>query len=224
MSLPAIFRLKPPARETLADTIAESLRNAIFGGQLTPGQRLAEGQLASSLKVSRAPVREALAVLEQEGLVIRGPSGATTVAHLSRQDAEEICSLRAPLETLALQLAIAKGTETDWAKLADNIRATAKISDPQELAQLDLEFHEHILRAADHARLLSAWRDLASQIRLIMVQRNLADAGSPRSTVQGHNELLKAIQSRDASGAVAILEYHLKRQYDWIMNSFAEIS
>jgi DNA-binding GntR family transcriptional regulator len=222
MSQLASLTLKPATRQTLADSITESLRDAIFGGLFKPGQRLAEAQLATSLKVSRAPVREALASLEQEGLVNRTPSGGTTVAHLSRHDIEEICTLRQPLEVLAVRLAVVRGSDDDWAGLAANIRATEKITDPQQLAQMDLEFHEGIVRAAGHGRLLSSWLNLRSQIRLIMVQRNLTDADSRRGTVQGHQELFKAIRAGDADGAVAVLEHHLRRQHEWIVNSSAD--
>ena len=214
--------LRPTLRQTLADSIAESIRDAIFGGHFEPGQRLAEAQLARKLKVSRAPVREALASLEQEGLVSRTAGGGTTVARLSRTDVEEICSLRAPLEALAVRLAIARGSGRHWAELAANIQATERINDPQQLAQKDLEFHETIVRAAEHSRLLASWLNLRSQIRLIMVQRNLTDADSRRGTVQGHRELLEALQARDAASAVAVLEHHLQRQYDWIIKSFAD--
>jgi DNA-binding GntR family transcriptional regulator len=224
MSETSVFALmRLPARQTLATGVTDSLRAAIFGGLFQPGQRLAEGKLATSLKVSRAPVREALAWLEQEGLIRRMPSGGTTVTSLSRGDVEEICSLRAPLEALALRLAIAKGDEDRWAELADNTRASEETSDPRELAQLDLAFHEALVRAADHNRLLASWLTLRSQIRLIMVQRNLADADSRRATVEGHKGLLRAIQAGDTTRAVAILEYHLQRQYDWIIDSFAEM-
>src|SRR5438132_8027075 len=121
------FNLALPTRRTLADSIARSLRDAILGGQLSSGQRLAEGQLAGNLKVSRAPVREALASLEQEGLVSRTPNGATSVTHLSRNDVEEICSLRLPLEVLAVRLAITRGAAADWSGLADNIRLTEEM-------------------------------------------------------------------------------------------------
>src|SRR5580700_3667557 len=113
--------LKPATRQNLSDSITDSLRDAIFGGHFRPGQRLAEAQLATSLKVSRAPVREALSFLEQEGLVSRMPSGGTTVSHLSRQDVDEICTLRAPLEVLAVRLAIAHGTDDTWAQLKANL-------------------------------------------------------------------------------------------------------
>ncbi len=222
MSQVAMIVLRPATRQTLADSIAESLRDAIFGGLFKPGQRLAEAQLANSLKVSRGPVREALASLEQEGLVGRTTSGAAIVTQLSRRDGEEICTLRLPLEILAVQLAIVKGTEVDWAMMEENVRTTERVHDPQVLAQYDLEFHEKIVRAADHRRLLTSWLNLRSQIRLIMVQRNLKDADSRRGTVHGHKELLNALVDRDQVGAVTVLQHHLHKQYDWIMNSFID--
>jgi DNA-binding GntR family transcriptional regulator len=222
MSDVASLILKPATRQTLADSITSSIRDAIFGGQFRPGQRLPEGQLAKSLKVSRAPVREALTYLEQEGLVSRTAGGGSKVSRLSRLDVEEICSLRSPLELLAASLASGKGTEPHWQNLAANIRETEGITDPRQLAQRDLEFHELIVRAADHGRLLASWLNLRSQIRLIMVQRNLTDADSRQGTVQGHKELLQKLESHDAAGAVAVLEHHLNRQYEWLMNGYAE--
>ncbi|MDR3636504.1 MAG: GntR family transcriptional regulator [Isosphaeraceae bacterium] len=222
MSGAAIFNLKPAVRQTLGDSVADSIRDAIFGGLIKPGQRLAESQIASTFKVSRAPVRDAFASLEKEGLVSREANGGTTVAQLSRQDIEEICTLRLPLEALAVQRAVQHGKEDDWARLENNIRTTEKVTSPQELAQMDLDFHETIVKAANHVRLLSNWLNLRSQIQLIMVQRNLADDGSRRGTVQGHKELLKALRARDEAQAVALLELHLKRQHDWVVSSFAE--
>jgi DNA-binding GntR family transcriptional regulator len=220
MSEGAAFSLKPATRKTLGDSVAESIRQAIFGGHFKPGQRLAESQIASTLKVSRAPVRDAFASLEQEGLVSRATNGGTIVTHLSRKDVEEICTLRQPLELLALRRAAQNGTAELWSQLAGNIQATENLSDPQELAEIDLDFHEAIFRAAGHARLLSSWVNLRSQIRLIMVQRNLTDEAARGGTVQGHKELLKAIQARDEAGAVALLERHLQRQYEWVIGSF----
>jgi DNA-binding GntR family transcriptional regulator len=220
MSEAAAIVLKPATRQNLSGSITDSLRDAIFGGLFQPGQRLPEAQLATSLKVSRAPVREALTFLEQEGLVSRTPSGGTTVSHLSRKDVDEICTLRVPLEALAVQMAIANGTESDWASLTANLKATEKVNDPGQLAQLDLEFHEVIVRAANHGRLLSSWLNLRSQIRLIMVQRNQADATSREGTVHGHRELFDVIQAGDADRAVTLLKYHLNAQHEWFIKSF----
>jgi DNA-binding GntR family transcriptional regulator len=218
----AFLNSKPVSRQTLGDSVADLLRDAIFGGRVKPGQRLAEGQIAKSLKVSRAPVRDALAGLEREGLVHRAANGGTTVTRLTLKDVDEICTLRLFLELLAIRRVIRYGTEGDWAQLADNIRHTENVGDPQELAQLDLDFHEAIVQLSGHARLLSTWLTMRSQVRLIMIQRNLSDEGSRQGTVHGHEELLKALRNRDEAAARACLERNLQNQYDWIARSYSE--
>jgi DNA-binding GntR family transcriptional regulator len=217
------FALKPTARQTLGENVADSLREAIFGGLFKPGQRLAEASIASRLKVSRAPVREALASLEQEGLVSRATNRGTTVISLLRKDVEEICSLRLPLEILAVQQAIQHGTGESWAKLVANVRETEQARTPEQLTTLDLEFHELLVRAARHGRLLNTWLGLRSQIRLLMMSRNLSDVDSHRGTVQGHKELLEAIRVRDTARSVELVAAHHQQQYDWFIEGFDEV-
>src|ERR1700682_5240471 len=95
--------LVPPSKHTLAEDIVDRLREAIYSGQLPPNKRLREEVLASFLGLSRGPVREALAQLEREGLVIRQPNRGATVARLSLEDLEEVYSLRLALEQLAVR-------------------------------------------------------------------------------------------------------------------------
>jgi DNA-binding GntR family transcriptional regulator len=216
------FFLRPPSRQTLTETITESLREAIFCRGFHPGQRVAEAQLAKRLEVSRAPIREALAVLEQEGLVRRTPAG-TFVTELSHADVLEICTLRHALELLAMRLALAQSDATWRDSLADNIERTREAVDPTQLARLDLEFHEIIVRAAHHQRLLSSWLKLRSQVRLIMTQRNLTDARSRAGTIRAHGELLAAMGAKDIALPVTLLERHLQSQCEWIMGSFDEV-
>ncbi len=82
----------------------------MIGGVFSPGERIAEAQLAKRLEVSRAPIREALAVMEHEGLVCRTAAG-TFVTQLSRADVVEICTLRQALELLAMRLALHNPTQ-----------------------------------------------------------------------------------------------------------------
>src|SRR5258706_1103397 len=98
--------LVPPQRRSLAEDIVDRLREAIYSGQLTPNERLREEVLADFLRVSRGPIREALSQLEREGLVIKEPNKGATVARLSRQDLDEVYSLRLALEQLAIQQAV----------------------------------------------------------------------------------------------------------------------
>lgn len=211
---------KPPARQTLGDGVAEIIREAIFRGTFKPGQRLPEAKIAASLRVSRAPVRDALVGLEQEGIVHRAANGGTVVAVLSKDDVEEICSLRQPLEVLAVQRAARLGIDDDWSRLAAIIRSTENAQSAEELTGLDLQFHEAIVRAARHGRLLLDWLRLASQIRLVMIARNIRDDDSRRGTVEMHAELLAALRARDEKAAVALIEQGLRAQYEWVIRNF----
>jgi DNA-binding GntR family transcriptional regulator len=219
----AVLTLRPATRQTLGANVADSLREAIFGGLFKPGQRLAEASIAGTLKVSRAPVREALASLVQEGLLSRTTSRGIAVTNLSRQDVEEICSLRLPLEILAVQQAIQHGTGDHWAQLAANVRETDKARSPDQLATLDLQFHDTLMRAAGHGRLLNTWLGLRSQIRLLMMRRNLSDAESHRATVHCHKELLLAIQARDLARAIELVKAHHQSQYNWLIEGFDRV-
>jgi GntR family transcriptional regulator of gluconate operon len=189
-------------------------------GVFKPGQRLPEAKIASSLQVSRAPVRDALVSLEQEGLVDRTASGGSVVCNLTREDVEEICTLRMSLETLAVERLARLGALQDWQKLRAIVRNTEHAAGPQELARVDLEFHEAIVRGARHRRLLANWLNLKSQILLIMVQRNLTDHDSPRGTVLGHSDLLTALEARNTKSAAGLLHSHLQGQRDWVLGSF----
>jgi DNA-binding GntR family transcriptional regulator len=211
---------RAPARQTLGDGVAELIRDAIFRGTFKPGQRLPEAKIAASLRVSRAPVRDALVGLEQEGIVHRMASGGTVVATLSKHDVEEICSLRQPLEVLAAQRAARLGAADDWERLAAIIRSTENAQSAEELTGLDLQFHEAIVRAARHGRLLADWLRLASQIRLVMIARNIRDDDSRRGTVEMHAELLAALRARNEAAAVAMIEQGLQAQYEWVIHNF----
>jgi DNA-binding GntR family transcriptional regulator len=217
------FVLKPTVRQTLGESIADSLREAILGGHFRPGQRLAEASIAGTLKVSRAPVREALASLEQEGLVLRSVNRGAAVICPARRDVEEICSLRLPLEVLAVREAIQNGTEEHWSVLEANIRETESARSPEALATLDLEFHDALIRAAGHRRLQAAWQSLRSQIHLLMRRRNLEDVESHRATIRSHEALLRALRRRDAAQAVELVERHHQKQYAWLIEGYDEV-
>jgi DNA-binding GntR family transcriptional regulator len=220
--MPAVADLLLPAapRVSLADSVADSLREAIFRGQLTPEQRLSEAQIAASMRVSRAPVRDALAQLEQEGLLTRPAGRGVVVRLLAHQDVDEICSLRLALESLALQRAVRFATPEDFAQMADAVEAARHPPGPAELAGADLRFHEAIVRAARHERLFAGWWNLRSQIRLLLIQRNLADASTLRGTAPSHAAVLKAIRARDERRALALLREQLEDQYTWFLNTF----
>lgn len=147
-------------RKSLRSEIHDSLRNAIVKGVFKPGERIVESQIARSMGVSQAPVREALRELEQAGLVVSYPSRGAYVRKLTMKDIQEIYSLRAVLERFAVQLRIEEYEDEDFAKLesfVDGMVEGARNEDTEAFVEQDFEFHSYICRKAGHALLYKTW-------------------------------------------------------------------
>jgi DNA-binding GntR family transcriptional regulator len=216
--------LTPPASRSLGDDIASRLRAAILAGHFEPGERLGEERLARLMNVSRGPIREALALLEREGLVVSQRNKGAFVAQLSSQDLDELYTLRRAIETLALELAVDRATDTDLAALGaviDRIAAETRdgISE-QAAAELDLQFHDHLYEAAHHRRLWETWQTIRPQIHILLLNRNVADDDFRAMAVDAHALILDAIRQRDRDRAVAVLHDHLAGSYERVRRSY----
>lgn len=206
------LRLKPARKTTLKEGVTDSLRSAIFDRTLRPGQHIPESQIADTLGVSRAPVRDALAVLAHEGLVERHDRGAV-VTQLSRADLEEITSLRLALESLAIRLSVRNATDAQLDELVKNVRQTGRVRARREAGELDLDFHELLVRTANHRRLLECWLSLRSQIRLLLLQMAREDDDFAQHAAAAHGELIQAVRERDELKALALLERQLENTH-----------
>jgi DNA-binding GntR family transcriptional regulator len=209
----------PAMKQTLTESVAASLRSAILVRHLKPGQRIPEAQIATKMGVSRAPVRDALAVLLQEGLVHRDDRGMSVIL-LTKTDVDEISSLRLALETSAVSQAVRNATDEDFARLKANIERTTRAKAEDEAGELDLEFHELLVRSAKNKRLLTVWLSLQSQIRLILRQMVEEDAEYPKHTADAHHEFLELLIARDESKAVSLLERHLECTHQKVAEHF----
>jgi DNA-binding GntR family transcriptional regulator len=206
------------SRPSLADGVAEQIRGAILRAELPEGAPIAEAQLAGRLGTSRGPVREALFQLEREGLVVFSEKGRCRVRTLSPADFEELSTLRLSLETMSAGLAAERLTPADVAALEDNLRRCEKAATLEDLCHLDIEFHDLVVQAARHERLLICWRTIVRQVEWWLVRnyRQLnAKAGTTRPLVmRGQRDLYKAIRSGDPKKAVAELTAHIGRWRD----------
>lgn len=214
----------PPARESLAQKVVEQLREAILHSQFAPGEQLRETMLAEFFHVSRGPIREALAQLEREGLVLMRPNRTAVVARLTRQDFEEVYSLRLALERLAVQYAIRNATPADYDRMQRLVQTMVDqvqrgISE-KDAADLDLQFHDLLYQASRHKRLQACWADLRPQIYIFLLSRNVAH---PDFAVQmvGHQNIINILRSGDENQAVQCIEQHIKAAYDRIIKSYA---
>jgi DNA-binding GntR family transcriptional regulator len=220
--------LSPPVKRTLSDEVVERLRRAILSGQLSPDEPLRESVLAESMKVSRGPIREALGRLEREGLVINRSNGRSFVARLSRQDLDEVYSLRRVLERFAVECACQRATPTDLAEMQAVVdEMAARIQQgitEQEAAELDLRFHDVLYRASRHQRLMSYWTTLRPQIYVFLLSRNVASPDFREATVQGHQQILDAIRDCDEARAHSLIEGHLDFAYNRVIGSYSQSS
>jgi DNA-binding GntR family transcriptional regulator len=216
-------QLTPAVKRSLADEVADRLRAAIFHGAFRPGDPLREEQLATMLDVSRGPVREALIQLERERLVLVRRNRGASVARLSRDDVDEVYSLRLALERLAVQRAVLYAGETDFAALRTILTgfevSLSRGPSEEEIADLDVRFHDVVFRAARHQRLYECWSTLRSQIYIFLLSRNVANPDFREVTLTGHTDLLTVLQARDETRAAQVLEEHLRGAYDRIITA-----
>lgn len=198
----------PPALSTL---IADRLREMITSGELAPGERLKEAELANSMTVSRGPVREAISLLGREGLVESQRHRGARVITLSYADIEEIYSMRLAIERLAMERCAER---LDAALLAEldaviaQMRALPAAASDNEHVRLDLEFHDLIYAAADHSRLQRTWDMLRSQVSIFLNART--DRSEFRSKLHvEHQEMRDVLATGDQQAAVRSIEKHI---------------
>jgi DNA-binding GntR family transcriptional regulator len=195
---------------TLQDLTTDGLRAAILNGQFGPGARLGHDELARQFGVSRMPVRQALRVLESEGLVTLRPHRGAVVVALRPEEVTQIFEVRAMLEARAAELAAPNLTDADLALLRGFVEAMEHAgTDVEHWLELNLRFHTAIYPA-------SGWRHLCA---LIATQRNvvqpylrLATTFLSRATTaqEEHRGILAAAEARDGPRLAALTVEHLR--------------
>lgn len=212
--------------EALAERVSQGLRDSIVSGALRPGERLVEDRLATQMGVSRAPVREALLVLQREGLVTSLPRRGVIVATLTKQDVQEIYGLRSALECQAGRGACRRITADDGDELVSLANAMSQSDvisgDCQKVAAMDLAFHRKVFEICGNRRLLATWLDLLSQVRLL--QRHvLATHGLEIGDMaRNHIAIVEALRSGDPDRAERCLRDHIEETAHEAFESFPD--
>ncbi|THV34682.1 GntR family transcriptional regulator [Glycomyces buryatensis] len=205
------FPSEPATTPAISTLIADRLREMITRGVLAPGERLKEVELAESMSVSRGPVREAISILERDGLIESQRHRGARVITLTYDDIEEVYSLRIAIERLAMERCAARFTDetlTAMDEVIDRMKELAGTTDGEDHVALDLEFHDLVYEAADHARLQRTWALLRSQVAMFLNART--DREDFRSSAwKEHAELRDVLASGDAPASVAAIEKHI---------------
>ena len=205
----------------LRDVVFNTLRQAIIKGDLKPGERLLEIQLADKLGVSRTPVREAIRKLELEGLVTMVPRRGTTVLGITKKHLKDVLEIRSALEELALELACRRITTEQYEEL---VRLEALLEAKQdsdnafELSDIDEKFHEQIYQATNNPRLVQLLANLREQMYRFRLEYMKAKDKRPR-LIQEHQQIIKALKNKDSKAGRKAIYDHIVNQANAILST-----
>lgn len=204
----------------LRDVVFNTLRQAILRGELKPGERLMEIQLANKLGVSRTPIREALRKLELEGLVNMVPRKGAEVADITEKSLRDVLEVRKALEELSVQLACEKITEEEIEELkraAERFKDTLDDQDVTKIAEADVAFHDIIYTATDNQKLILLLNNLREQMYRYRVEYLKKEEAYPQLIAE-HEELIDNISKRNKEEATRIMCEHIDNQVATVIN------
>jgi DNA-binding GntR family transcriptional regulator len=210
------LQLNSNAYLPLRDVVFGTLREAILKGDLKPGERLMELQLAQKLGVSRTPIREAIRMLEQEGLAVTIPRKGAEVAKMTEKDMEDVLQIREALEILAGRLATEKMTLEQLERLKEGLaafEAALQTGDVKEIAQTDIDFHDIIYQAADNSKLVGMLNNLREQIYRYRVEYLKEGSSYPR-LLREHRLIIEGLEKRDKEYVSTMMQKHMDNQAD----------
>ena len=182
--------------KSLRDQVADILRDEILSVRLKPGSILNEKVLAERLNVSKTPVREALALLDHEGLVQTLPRKGYFVTPVTIQDISDAFGLRIILECAAAEMAATKINDEDIEELSKLSSEYDSTENTNERIKVNLRFHHYIARLSGNERLAS----LVKQLHLDMERMNVFGF-----RISGHEKLLSAFRQRDPKRAAEVM-------------------
>jgi DNA-binding GntR family transcriptional regulator len=220
--VPKVFAVEAPLSRPASAIAAAVIREAIVDGRLGPGMRLKEEQLASELGISRTPIREALLLLQAEGLVEAVPNRGAFVRAFEANDLWDMYELRAVLEGHAARRAAERITDEELIELRascerfDELVLRANPPDAeliQELVRENLQFHEIVLAAADSERLAGMVRQVVVA-PLVYKSYVWYSPDQARASAYAHRQLVNAFEQHDSERAELLMREHVYEARD----------
>ena len=209
MQLDILLHRLPPRRKLAThEMVAEVLREAITTGHLRASEPLPQDEIASQLKVSHIPVREALRQLQSEGLVTYQPNRGATVSALNAGEIREIYEIRAILETAAIRDATARLTEAELDQAALILDTAERATDGAAWGSHDVDFHELVYHLGSRPRLKELIAGLLRRVDRYWLMHGLMLTHRLEFEAE-HRALLAALRARDPEAAAGLLEAHL---------------
>jgi DNA-binding GntR family transcriptional regulator len=215
---------RAPLTKSASAVATELIRAAILDGRLEPGRRLKEEELARELGISRTPVREALLVLQTEGLLESAPNRGATVRSYEAEDLDDLYQLRAVLEGFAARRAALRISEDGIERLRESCERFVVLRDGDDIADLveeNLFFHTTILEAAGSERLAQMVRKV---IEVPLVYRSYFWYSPEQKLISEHyhRQLTSAFAARDAERAELVMKEHVLEARDFLVAKVKE--
>ncbi|MDW0112460.1 GntR family transcriptional regulator [Sporosarcina saromensis] len=208
-------------KTTLKEQVYEYLKNAITTGEIGPGDRLIEEKVSETLQVSRSPIREAVRMLEKDGLLNVHGSGGVTVVNPTVEDYRNLYETRVEMESLAAYYAAQRRTDKELAEMQEFIVEMQKnVTDNHNvkgMLQVNFSFHEAIVRASQNPFLIS----MTLQLRGVnSFYRKAILEGNPshmREALQDHLDIFQAIDRQQQDEARESMRRHIERDFQSFM-------
>jgi DNA-binding GntR family transcriptional regulator len=193
--------------QTLREKILDTIREAILNGELKPGGKVAEPELAERFGISRTPIREAFRQLESEGYLTVVPRKGAVVTALSERAVEEFYAIKSILEGYAAQISTDNMTEKDIAKLEtlnDRLRILAEQGDVKTFFKIHNEFHDVFINASGNEKLAEIIHQMLLRFNRFRLA-SIALPGRMEMSVKEHDALIKAFRRKDGAAADALV-------------------
>ncbi|MCR6544559.1 GntR family transcriptional regulator [Dehalobacterium formicoaceticum] len=207
-------------KKSLSDIVVSYVKNRILSGSLKSGDKLIESEISSELKISRAPVREAMRILNEQGSVSFSPRKGNQVLEMSPKEILEIFEIRISLEIQVLNILVTQNIlqEGDYQKL-ENL--TLQLLDGEQLCSkdeervfllntLDLSFHRYLWNASESRRRMQILEGLFYQLLLVMNQ-NIVSLGSFEEKAQEHLRIINALKTKQLPIVLEEFQHHMHK-------------
>jgi DNA-binding GntR family transcriptional regulator len=203
-------RRKPIERhQTLREKILETIRDAILKGNMKPGERVSEPELAERFGISRTPIREAFRQLESEGYLQVIPRKGAVVASLSERDVEEFYAIKIILEGFAARMAAENLTSKDIERLESinqRLQQIAAEGDVKTFFRVHNEFHEVFIKAAGNDKLFEMITQLVMRFKRLRLA-SLSQPGRMEISVEEHRNMIQAFKNHDGDRADSLVRH-----------------
>jgi DNA-binding GntR family transcriptional regulator len=210
---PVLGRL---ARTPLAQQVADGIVEAVAAGAIKPGERVTDTEIARELGVSRNPVREAMKMLEAQGIIVSTPHRSTHVVAFDMRKVDQLAGARVAIEKIAFgQAAKTYANDPDLIRDLDRIietmEAAARRNDLNGITKADLAFHRAVCVASRNEIILTLWETIARHMRISFNLEIEQDTAPPEDIPKHHRALRDALARGDRSEVEREIENHILR-------------